>query len=104
MTLKFITYIFRECWKEIYIILNILRQSLIYFNIFFSSSQVLEQLNVFADEDIDAAAEALDDVSLYLISLWHIPWVISIFICVVCLSWTLPLPIDGQTDRLNQLL
>lgn len=27
--------------------------------------QVLEQLNVFANEDIDAAAEALNDVSLY---------------------------------------
>jgi anthranilate phosphoribosyltransferase len=29
-----------------------------------NSSQVLKHLNVFADHDIDAAAEAIDDVSI----------------------------------------
>jgi len=35
-------------------------------NIYFSfvKLQVLEQLNVFADEDIDSAAEALDNVCI----------------------------------------
>lgn len=30
----------------------------------FPSSQVLEQLNVFSSDDVDSAAEALNDVSL----------------------------------------
>jgi hypothetical protein len=37
-----------------------------YFYLLFFSSQVLRQLNVFADEDINAAAEALNDVSFTL--------------------------------------
>lgn len=35
-------------------------------NFSFLKYQVLEQLNVFADEDIDAAAEALNDVRLII--------------------------------------
>jgi len=34
------------------------------FSFSFLKSQVLEQLNVFSDEDIDSAAEALNDVRI----------------------------------------
>jgi hypothetical protein len=40
---------------------------------------VLEQLNVFADEDINAAAEALNDVGYTLSPFWHIPLVFFFF-------------------------
>jgi hypothetical protein len=76
---------------------------------------VLEQLNVFADEDINAAAEALNDVGYTLSPFWHIPLVFFFFFFkkwLINSSFILPKRINenkeksnnAQTDHLNQLL
>jgi hypothetical protein len=41
---------------------------------------VLTQLNVFADDDIDVAAEALNDVIYTFSPFWHIPQDFSFFL------------------------
>ena len=39
--------------------------------------EVLEQLNVFAEEDVSAAAEALNDVSLVIVTFLSHLWIFS---------------------------
>jgi hypothetical protein len=70
-----------------------------YANLVLFSSQVLTQLNVFADDDIDVAAEALNDVIYTFSPFWHIPqdlfflsfFLFFFFFSKKCLSFTLPL-------------
>ena len=86
-----------------------------YVNLVLFSSQVLTQLNVFADDDIDVAAEALNDVIYTFSPFWHIPqdffFLSFFFFSKKCLSFTLALFLlkrinenDPQLDCLNQLL
>lgn len=70
----FVIFTFVSCFNIVVGKLNALHLYIHNFLALFSS-QVLAQLNVFADEDIDAAAEALNDVNLvfpYLCSLFYL--------------------------------
>lgn len=71
-----------EFWEYILIILQYIFHYILNRKVFISKSlnlqlicscspQVLKQLNVFAEEDIDTAAEALNDVSFYIFISQH---------------------------------
>jgi hypothetical protein len=72
-----------------------------YFYLLFFSSQVLRQLNVFADEDINAAAEALNDVS-FTLSPFSIFLGFSFFSFSKNVSSTLPLFYKKESMKIRK--